>query len=91
MNVKKAVRRIIPLLISLTLLLGECMTAFALWNGISATSGGMYRGHESLATGFGVDIVNVFQLEEGESPIMPLETFERTARGKEYTFRWKTW
>ena len=86
MNVKKAVRRIIPLLISLTLLLGECMTAFALWNGISATSGGMYRGHESLAAGFGVDIVHVFQLEEGESPIMPLETFERTAGGKEYTF-----
>ena len=70
---KRAGRRLIPLLLALVLLLGQTMTAFALWDGVR--TGGGYRNHEGIiSTGTGT-IMQIFQLEEGESSVMPLESF----------------
>ena len=81
---KRTGRRLVPLLLALVLLLGQTMTAFALWDGVH--TGGGYRNHEGIiSTGTGT-IMQIFQLEEGESSVMPLESFETTLDKQRVSF-----
>ena len=59
------------LIISVTLFLSQALPAFALWDGATISTAGKYREHEnSFAT---TNVIRVFKLAEGESPLMPAE------------------
>ena len=61
------------LIISVTLFLSQTLPAFALWDGATINVVGKYREHEnSTAT---TNVIRVFRLAEGESPLMPAESF----------------
>ncbi len=82
---KKRWKRGLLLILALLLLLGQ--NVFAIggteWNGV-AIPGSRYLGHEGI-TGPTLRMLQVFQLEEGESPIMPLENYTITgSKGKTY-------
>lgn len=66
---------------------GQSITAFALWNGISVVgSGPYYTGHASASPSIAADIISVFRLEEGESPVMPLKSFTYEKDGIVYSY-----
>ena len=66
------------LIISVTLFLSQALPAFALWDGATISTVGKYREHEnSFAT---TNVIRVFKLAEGESPLMPAESFTANTR-----------
>lgn len=73
-NMKKGMKRLIPLILAVVLLLSQNITSFALWDGLYAN--GKYLGHETIASTATGTIFQIFQLEKGESSVMPLESFE---------------
>ncbi len=82
---KKRWKRGLLLILALLLLLGQNVFASGgtEWNGV-AIPGSRYLGHEGI-TGPTLRMLQVFQLEEGESPIMPLENYTITgSKGKTY-------
>ena len=81
---KRAGRRLIPLILACVLLLSHTMTAFALWDGLYAN--GKYLGHETIASTATGTIFQIFQLEEGESSVMPLESFETIQKNEHILF-----
>lgn len=81
---KRAGRRLIPLILACVLLLSHTMTAFALWDGLYAN--GKYLGHETIASTATGTIFQIFQLEKGESSVMPLESFETIQKNEHILF-----
>lgn len=66
------------LIISVTLFLSQALPAFALWDGATISTVGKYREHEnSFAT---TNVIRVFKLAEGESPLMPAKSFTANTR-----------
>ncbi|MDO4262124.1 MAG: hypothetical protein Q4C82_08595 [Eubacteriales bacterium] len=76
-------KRALPFLLAAVIFMGQALNALALWEGVTA-KGAEYRGHEAIL-GTTNDVVYVFQLEPGESPVMPLESFTTTATSGFYT------
>lgn len=81
---KKAGKRLLLLMLTIVLLLSQTITAFALWDGLTAT--GKYRGYETIASTATGTIMQIFQLKDGESSIMPLESFETIQKNKRVFF-----
>ncbi|MCI6879944.1 MAG: hypothetical protein MR854_04265, partial [Clostridiaceae bacterium] len=81
---KKAGRRLIPLILAVVLLLSQTITSFALWDGIRAN--GSYLGHETITSTATATIVQILQMEENESSVMPLESFEAIQDNKRVFF-----
>ena len=81
---KKLWKKGIILLLAVSLFLGNSITSLALWNGISSR-GMSYRNHQ-LVVNPSTDFINVFQLADGESPVMPLESCQMEKKGITYTY-----
>ena len=81
---KKLWKKGIILLLAVSLFLGNSITSRALWNGISSR-GMSYRNHQ-LVVNPSTDFINVFQLADGESPVMPLESCQMEKKGITYTY-----
>ena len=81
---KKAGRRLIPLILAVVLLLSQTITSFALWDGIRAS--GSYLGHETITSTATATIVQILQMEENESSVMPLKSFEAIQDNKRVFF-----
>lgn len=81
---KKLWKKGIVLLLAVSLFLGNSITSLALWNGISSR-GMSYRNHQFVVSA-STDFINVFQLADGESPVMPLESCQMEKKGITYTY-----
>ena len=81
---KKLWKKGIILLLAVSLFLGNSITSLALWNGISSR-GMSYRNHQLVVNPY-TDFINVFQLADGESPVMPLESCQMEKKGITYTY-----
>ena len=81
---KKLWKKGIILLLAVSLFQGNSITSLALWNGISSR-GMSYRNHQ-LVVNPSTDFINVFQLADGESPVMPLESCQMEKKGITYTY-----
>lgn len=83
---KQIWKKCLVIVLSLTLFWGQGLTAFALWNGASIRGGGGgYLGHANVIPIAG-DIFHVFQLQEGESSVLPLKSFTGTRNNIAYTY-----
>ena len=82
---KKAGKKLLLLVLAIVLLLSQTITSFALWDGLCA-NGRSYLGHEIIASTATGTIMQIFQLKDGESSIMPLENFETTQNNKRAFF-----
>lgn len=81
---KKLWKKGIVLLLAVSLFLGNSITSLALWNGVSSR-GMSYRNHQFVVS-TSTDFINVFQLADGESPVMPLESCQMEKKGITYTY-----
>lgn len=81
---KKLWKKGIVLLLAVSLFLGNSITSLALWNGISSR-GMSYRNHQFVVSA-STDFINVFQLADGESSVMPLESCQMEKKGITYTY-----
>lgn len=83
---KKYWKKSLLWILAVSLLLGRAITVRALWDGATVYNDAEYLGHpwEGIAS---IDFIKVFQLEEGESSVLPVVSFTgKKWNGPLYTY-----